>query len=309
MKSKVLVSIVYLLFCLSGCYADTTASKDESDNKNLIKQGLMEIEVCSNLSFDKKILATQFRHATTCYVDLLYQSSGSEQRDELVNYLSERLLALDLPIHLLTEMLEITAALSSSNIKLIKKLINRGASTKNIPIDRIVNHNDVICEPIEIILENNEELYRTNPVFGIGNSVDASDIFPLVDTYVGHHYVCVKAIEKLISYYPESIDLNSNGIPLKHLLQNPEPTKVPPTLAVKLLSNDNVNMTDDAGDTALHTYLMGNQHRGIKSLKKYQTVIDKFIELGGDLDLKNNNGITVRELLIKNSLNTSQLTH
>ena len=300
MSSRIKLSSIYfigLLLCASIINATPENDSNARNYKNIsfIKAWLKKRESCSVLLREKRIQPNQYENVVNCYIDAVSQYYKIlDKRDDLIHFVANKVLTLDLSEKLLTKMVEKTANGSANQTKIIKKLVKKGALTSNIHANQIMEYgywSAKECETVEFIIDNNKGLNKT-------------DIFYL--TYTGgHHSVCVKAVEKFIEYNPEIINQqNTSGdTPLHKILFNRDMGEYP-KLALKLMSVTNVNMRNLEGNTALHEFILNNHFWGTEALKKYQEVIDQFVSLGIDLDLKNNNGITIRELLVKYSLNT-----
>lgn len=296
------LKLVFLcsLVLVFGGFVMNASTPDRSRDKgyesiNFITAWLKERKVCSSLLRENEILLPdQDKEVAECFIKAVSQmevdlGDDFNKRDDLVNYITDRVMLLDIRDELLSKMVEKTANGAANYIEIIKQLVNKGASTNNVFAGLISEHNFSACETTEFIIENNKGFNK-------------KDIFSMT-WEGGNKIVCVNAVEKFLTFNPESINLSDNqGDTALHLLLLDISTNVHTKLALQLMSKTNVNMQNNRGNTALHGLILYNYRNGSDRLKLYHEVFNKFVQLGGDLDLKNNEGITIRELLVKYSL-------
>lgn len=196
----------------------------------------------------------------------------------------------------------------TGHIKSIKKLINAGASTEKFNA-RISSGNDVACDAVLVIVEKNKEFYKDEKLLGIkldgpsGYHSRWLDLHFLADTAMGYS-LCNKVIDRLVGVNPKLINFQVEGnesdwiynyTPLHKYLGDVSHPDWEIGVAKLLMSKENINLQTNEGDTALHYLLFYNKESTDKLIELLKTALS----LGADLTLKNKDGITVKDLIMK----------
>lgn len=193
----------------------------------------------------------------------------------------------------------IISTLSTRHTKTIKKLIDAGASTENFNV-RIYSGNDIACGAVLMILEKNKKFYQRDDLLGI--TVDGFprglDLHFLTNTGIGRG-LCPEAIPLLVSFNQKLINFQSEYdhlSPLHEYLYDVRHSDWDMNTAKLLMSKGNINLQTKQGNTALHYLLLYNQE---DMSDKIIELIANALKLGADLTLKNEHGVTVKDLIMK----------
>ncbi len=199
------------------------------------------------------------------------------------------------------EALEIVliSTMSTPHIKAIKKLINAGASTEKFNAE-IHSGNDIACEVVSVVIKKNKEFYKDEKLLSIKRDGYHSrwlDLHYLTNT-VTEYNLCNKAATLLVGINPKLINYqkeDDKSTPLHNYLYDVNYSHWEMGVAKLLMSKENINLQTKWGDTALHYLLLYNK----ESTAKLIELLKNALSLGADLTLKNEEGITVKELIMK----------
>ena len=128
------------------------------------------------------------------------------------------------------------------------------------------------------------------------------DIHHLADP---NYTICPEVIEWLVRVNPELPnkrgDIGYYGSTPLHLFLGS--TYMRKSSDIKVLNNlitpTNINMKDNDGDTPLHRFI-GNKNTTNLAIKK--KIAKMMISRGANINIKNNEGITVKDLMLKQKL-------
>lgn len=307
------ISILSICLLLSmnlvSVFAKESSKAETQDVKFDLKKWLEAEQLCLTFLEEEEILPNQLEEAKRCYINAKNQSflkdeQGNRLDDKevvrreglLQDFLIERILTLDYPPEVFTELLKVT--IGNANLtNLIKFLVKRGASTKDINIMHVSQGNIVICDSRDFIIEQNKDLYTPENM----SKKDAlSDLMYLVDTTTGHYAICPKSVEIIINQYPDLLNGKGDYPTPFHLLFRDIRSAggVPVELILKLMTEQNIYMIDEDGNTALHYFLINTaMFINYEFINEYRAVFDKFVSLGGSLNTTNDNGQTISGLL------------
>jgi len=214
----------------------------------------------------------------------------------------------------LSKLTELFVLLRAREHKIISKLIGLGAQTKNISIGLAADYGDegeqqVIgnsrnCKTIELIIANNKKFYQSGGLYTGKTKVKATDLHNITSTF-DQWNICPKAVKLLTKYNPGMRDIIDPvvGTPLRQLLSDFSKVGNNPELVKILMTHKNINLQDEAkygGNTPLHLLLKYSVTTSNPSLKaNARDVIRAMINMGANINIKNKDGITVRELINK----------
>lgn len=172
------------------------------------------------------------------------------------------------------------------NYPAIKKLLESNVSPVaiNIVDDNIGNHTEKLCQNIRYIL-NKQHKYLTEKhlppkIINLNNYINTGSC---------HRIICSNVLIDIANRNSKSVD---EYPPLHNLfyeyrlLNNTELVKV-------FTTNYNVNIQGYGGNTPLHMLMLGPNHG------EFPDVMKVLIENGADIYIKNNEGISVSDLLDK----------
>lgn len=185
-------------------------------------------------------------------------------------------------------------------------MINKGVPVKDVLLRQIGEGGTLWapCEAYNLFLNQNIKLYKDNKTLyepisdidgqkGINSSYRWEDLHHLSD----HTYnVCPEAIEKLARANPALLNKrqNYNGANPLHLYLSG--LNVDIELVNKLITSANINMKTNLGNTPLHEFLIN--HKSLANIN--QQIIKMMIARGANINIKNNEGVTVKDLMLKN---------
>ena len=209
----------------------------------------------------------------------------------------------------LEKILKLFVYLRAREIKTVRKLISLGAPTNHISIGLISDYGDqgeqlVVgnarnCKTIEMIIINNRKFYQSGGVYTGGIKTKATDLHNLTSTF-DQWYVCPKAVKLLSTYNPRMKDVidQTFGTPLEQLFSDFSKVRRDPELAKVLMTKTNINR-QVKGNTPLHILLLYSvsDQPNLKAKDKY--TVKAMLDMGANIDLKNKNGITAREAILK----------
>jgi len=151
-------------------------------------------------------------------------------------------------------------------------------------------NNAFSCKTLILILKRNKAIYQQNPV----RKFNRYDLQILTDMTTS--ILCPKAIDTLIDINPKLRNIrDESGItPLNYYLYDTTSTNWSAGIAKKLMTKENINVRGLESDVPLYSLLhYDNKTRWDKGLIKYA------IKLGADINLKNQDGISVRDMILK----------
>lgn len=296
--------MVFLVFSVTA--EEFTPSVNQEFSEFDVKKWLKEEQLCLPFLGNEKILSNQYEDAKNCYLSSIQKSSVFFQSNKieyeevlyrlsvLEGFLIKRILTLDYSTEVFTEFLE-EILYRARFTNLIKFLIGKGASTKGIVASQVSDGSIVVCESRDYIVDQNKDLYTPD---NISENDALKELLQLVDTSTGHYAICSKSVEIIISQYPDL--LNAGGTfptPLHLFLRDTISAGASLELAPKLMTEQNILILDEDGNSAIHYFLLFNIYKDLKYFINFQVVLDKFVSLGGDLDSPNNDGQTINGLL------------
>lgn len=230
---------------------------------------------------------------------------------ELDDYLGKRVLPYVLAIPKLDQevLLRKILMFHSGNLVFIKTMMDKGVSVRNVLLSQIGEggHAWASCESFLLILNKNIGLYKDKktlnepvPSYEKGEhpSYRWKDIFHLTD--FGYN-ICPEAIKRLVQANPDEL-LNkrlamSEGNPLHNYLAGVDMSRPESVPLIKMLTTPiNVNMKSKWSGTPLHGFLSNIATRASSQDKH---MITWFIEQGANINLKNAEGVTVKDLILK----------
>ncbi|MFZ1344138.1 hypothetical protein [Thiothrix eikelboomii] len=225
----------------------------------------------------------------------------------LDDYLGNKLLPYILAMSRIDQakLLRKIAFFYSDNLVFIQTMINKGVSVKDVLLRQIGEGGALWapCEAYHLFLKQNIKLYKDNktlyepiPDFdgkkGINSSYRWEDLHHLSD----HTYnVCPEAIEKLARANSALLNKRQSygGVTPLHLYLSGLDVNI--ELVSKLLTSANINMKTSLGNTPLHEFLINN--KGSTNIN--QQIIKMMIVRGANINIKNNKGVTVKDLILK----------
>lgn len=297
-KNTVFLSI--LLSSVIGC-SNTKIDKNNSvaiENWIEKKAPLCKVIINSN----NKMLT--HKEVIECIDDLTFKLSQSNRAPKnLFKYLGYKLVSKEasIPKGTLTKVVEKVAQGYSGYSEFISFLISKGASTKDISLQLVLDGNSVNCQSTLAILKNNKNIYSDSSSTKEINGYRVSqDLTFLADTGDGRK-VCPKAIKYLAKLNPKLRNIKQRSLgftPLHFLFTDFDNTGNTPrnrSLAKILMTKKNINMSSNAGDTPLHVLFLYGSPK-----KEDLPIIKQIINLGANLNIRNKKGVSVKELIIKN---------
>lgn len=108
--------------------------------------------------------------------------------------------------------------------------------------------------------------------------------------------VCPEAIEKLARANPALLNKRQNYSGANPLHLYLSGLNVDIELVNKLITSANINMKTNLGNTPLHEFLIN--HKSLANIN--QQIIKMMIARGANINIKNNEGVTVKDLMLKN---------
>lgn len=223
----------------------------------------------------------------------------------------------------LTTILEYIAFEYGENPIFIKLLINNGADAQNIPLQRIITSNRAAstCDASFVILNKNVRLYQNRktlnkPVFYEMIHLKENDyekvnlekiyrknvLFSTVNDVAYLHCRKPELTEALININPNLrnvIHEQTGETPLHRFLEHFGTRFSNPVdsfrLGKKLISRKNINVKNKNGQTPLRILLQ----RSLDQSEEYVRMVEVLIDSGANIDLKDNDGVSGRELILK----------
>ena len=201
----------------------------------------------------------------------------------------------------------------SDNLSFIKTMINKGL-VKNVLLIQIGEGGNkwASCQAYMLILKKNIELYKDKKTLyepvpdyegrtGAFSSYRWMDLYHLTDPA---YNICPEVIERLVRANPEFLnkkrDSWSQTTPLNQFLSAPQNTPKRFQIIKMLTTPVNINLKNGIGNTPLHTFLGSHDPTTANNLNDSdKQIVQWLIEQGADINLKNNKGISAKELILK----------
>lgn len=311
-----LVKVVFLCIGIYILSMSTTANAQypnlNSQQQKLMSKWLKADERCLNSYFyDQSYPIDTIFDCYQLTLDYIFFTKSSYtfdidfENDEesnsnhfIIDALGEKILSSNLSTGDLTRILKIAAGTYKTNPKFIKQLILKGASTKDIsPEPDLRQWTEYNCEILEIIIRNNEQLYRDKTA-----KHWEGDLLSITDSSMPYS-ICPKAIELLIKYSPELLNKRDNMSPAQQIVIAFNKESIQPDLVLKLMTTENVRMYSNIGNANMMHILLedyaGAPDRTEDALLEYVPVIVKFIRLGGNMYTLDNDGYSALHYLKK----------
>jgi hypothetical protein len=204
----------------------------------------------------------------------------------------------------------------SDDLIFIQSMIDHGISVEKVLLAEIGAGGAgwASCDSYMLLLNKNIALYQNDKTLyepvpdadeemkGSMPSYRLEDIHHLADPY---YTVCPEAIEWLVRVNPElpnkKGDIGYYGSTPLHLFLGR--TYMRKSSDIKIINNlitpTNINMKTDYGDTPLHEFLT---NKNLDSLENKKKIVKMMISRGANINIKNNEGITVKDLMLKQKL-------
>ena len=204
----------------------------------------------------------------------------------------------------------------SDDLIFIQSMIDHGISVEKVLLSEIGAGavGWASCDSYMLLLNKNIALYKNDktlyePVYDADEETKGStpsyrleDIHHLADP---NYTICPEVIEWLVRVNPELPnkrgDIGYYGSTPLHLFLGS--TYMRKSSDIKVLNNlitpTNINMKDNDGDTPLHRFI-GNKNTTNLAIKK--KIAKMMISRGANINIKNNEGITVKDLMLKQKL-------
>lgn len=237
----------------------------------------------------------------------------SDKKINLINllddYMGSRLIPYVLELNKLDQerFLKKIALYYSNNVAFIKILVGHGISVKNVLLQQVGEGGGfwASCKVYTLFLNKNLKLYKENKtLYESVPAVAADELKGLSPFYRWedlHHLsnptynICPDAIEKLARANPALLNKRQRygGDTPLHLYLSGLDYNI--KLVNTLTTAVNMNMKNNRGNTPLHEFLINN--RGVDKINK--NVIEMMIARGANINIKNNKGVTVKDLILK----------
>jgi len=245
------------------------------------------------------------KNITNCFERVLHEQPPKG----FVSYMVEHTNFNNLSKQTLGELLKLFTELRAREFKIVRKLINLGAPTTHISIGLIADYGDqgeqlVVgnarnCKAIEMIIINNRKFYQSGGLYTGRIKMKATDLHNLTRTF-DQWYICPRAVKLLSGYNPRMKDISdqTSGTPLDQLFSDFSKVGRDPELAKVLMTKTNINR-QVGGNTPLHILLLYSvtDQPSLKAKDKY--TVKAMLDMGANIDLKNKNGVTAREEILK----------
>jgi len=262
--------------------------KNISNNANFRKTLEKEAPECLFLIDEEKRLY-QYNETVKCFLYASYKLIPSLVNKILWNKKNISHKTISRVLNIVAENYHIEDFTKS---KLIKQLIDAGASTKNVTLNLVTyNNTNFACSSVMLILKSNKEIYENNPL----PKSKQYDLNRLSDTEDGRS-LCPSAILLLASYNPKLLNIQDerNFTPLHLYFADSNHRQWNAEIAKKLMTKKNINMVDGGGYTPLYMLInLGNKTQWDKELIKYG------LKLGANINIKNHEGISLKDLMLK----------
>lgn len=176
---------------------------------------------------------------------------------------------------------------------IIKKLLAAGATTENIDLQLVQKGNDYACESILAIVEASEKFYKDEKL--LKKYDKEADLYFLADTGNGYS-LCKKAILLIIQYNPKLLNrvIGDGGTPALNYYTDSLYSNWDTEVAKLLITKENVNIQTKYGETPLYLLLRNDKTFNHPEIIRYA------LTLGANLDIKTQEGFTIRDMILKN---------
>jgi hypothetical protein len=230
----------------------------------------------------------------------------------LDDYLGNKVMPYVLGIekHDQAKLLRRIACIDADNLHFIQSLITQGVPVKNVLLNQVGKGGSDAesCKPYHLFLSENITLYQSSKTLyepipdingqqGIAPSYRWEDLYYLADTSY-RTYTCYDDIALLVKVAPDLLNKKHNydgATPLHYYLRGLfKRDKQDIKLVSILMTPTNVNMKSNDGNTPLHELLNGK-----KPFVTDKQIIQMMIDKGADINIRNNQGVTVREIIEK----------
>lgn len=208
------------------------------------------------------------------------------------------------------KLLRRIASIDADNLYFIQSLITQGVPVKNILLHQVGKGGSDAesCKPYHLFLSKNIALYQSSKTLyepmpdingqqGIAPSYRWEDLYYLTDTSY-RTYTCYDDIALLVKVAPDLLNKKHNydgATPLHYYLRGLfKRDKQDIKLVSILMTPTNVNMKSNDGNTPLHELLNGK-----KPFVTDKEIIQMMIDKGADINIRNNQGVTVKEIIEK----------
>lgn len=243
----------------------------------------------------------------------------------LDDYLGNRMMpyVLALPKTDQSQFVRKLALFRSENLSFIQSLINQGVSVTGVLLQEVNEAGGVwgSCSAYRIFLNKNIALYQNDKTL-YEPMLEASGIYELpinVREELGttkpyykyrwedmHHLadptynICPESIKRLARANPKLLNKRwryDGATPLHLYLRGSfMQSSGDIQLVGTLITSVNVNMRSNDGNTPLHDFIVNTNPTNVANIKR---VIKMMIARGANINLKNNQGITVKDLILK----------
>ena len=321
-RKKILI-FVFVSFFLSSCASlkgsDPLLSNDKKTQFIEANKSISSCLFLQNKVFDGSINRNQIIDciSSSHTIDLNIQNKSIDKETNKFKFLDDYLGTRLMPYILVltkkeqADILKYIAISNADNFKFIRALVNRGIPTQDILLQTINDGSEnPLCEVTTFFLKKNIQFYKRDKWLNESKQqrIDfdktlhpiyrKSDLHYLTDTLIRSD-TCFGAIELLVSTNPNLrdlvIDKYYNSTPLNlYMVGFIDRYKKDISIAKQLITQTNVNRRDNYGNTPLHSLLINGS-----STRRDPTLVRVFLQKGANIDIKNKNGITARELIIK----------
>lgn len=189
----------------------------------------------------------------------------------------------------------------AANPKFIKWFLNKGVSTRSIVYITKSSEKET-CDVNMLILNKNIHFYLDDKYLNErqASGVRPKDLLFYLTSDLPTNAHCPRVIDLLISKNPALLNskTDSRETPLHSFMAsfNSGIFNNPVMLGGKLISKKNINAQDNMWRTPLHMLLTENIYPERKDMIHMVKVL---LKSGANIDLKDNDGITARELILK----------
>lgn len=292
---KYFILTVLSISTITNSQALEISTKNNLDKNHIDQLIQSNSQECQAFLSRSKIPWTE-ANVVNCFANF----SSIEHQEKGLNHLVSILLSHKPTVstHTLSKVLEVIVKnpYNAKYSKPIKRLLQSGSSSDNITLQQIYDGNDTACDSIDAILKANEKLYKND--ITLQKTIDGTrrleDLHHLVNTDIGYT-LCSNAIKTLISYNPQLLNTRSRqgNTPLYYYLLDLKHPQWSFDRVKLLMTRKNINIADTYGYTALHILLRNNKSQWDAA------VIKQAIKLGANLNLKNIEGVSVKDMILK----------
>jgi len=334
---KITIAIVILFFMLfsQSCSMNKAGESAQPATKEfrLVDKWVKEnLESCSILFFPEKNNKEKIYKIMRCISDFSISNQSDlpkSIKDKISSqpidfYLTKKISAYIAQHKLsnseLTTLLQFVAnAPYGENAGLIKLFIQKGADTQNITVQRnLTSSDESTCKSSLAIVKKNAELYKNKnldkPALdidihltedGYKKKIHGKVYRKNVLLYLNEDPAYVHCLDPVLSsklikliihinpHLRDVVDSTTGRTPLHYYLRY-FPYSVLP--GKWLITKNNINKKDKQGWTPLHTLLISQSPN---HSAEFVAMIKALIDAGANIDIKNKDGLTARELILK----------